>query len=48
VYEILAQKPLFPGNSTIDQVEKICQFTGYPSDEDINSLESEVSKSMIK
>ena len=35
IYEILAQKPLFPGNSTLDQVEKICLFTGYPSEEDI-------------
>ena len=48
IYEILAQKPLFPGSSTIDQIEKICQFTGYPSEEDIDSLESQVSKSMIK
>lgn len=47
VYEILAQKPLFAGQSTLDQIEKICSFTGYPSEEDINSLESEISKSMI-
>jgi mitogen-activated protein kinase 15 len=48
IYEIIAQKPLFPGNSTLDQVEKICLFTGYPSEDDINSLESEVSRSMVK
>lgn len=40
VYEILAQKPLFPGNSTVDQIDKILSFSGYPSEEDINSLES--------
>jgi mitogen-activated protein kinase 15 len=44
----LAQKPLFPGNSTLDQIEKICLFTGYPCEEDVASLESEVSRSMIK
>jgi mitogen-activated protein kinase 15 len=32
IYEILAQKPLFPGNSTVDQIDKILSFTGYPSD----------------
>ena len=32
LYEILAQKPLFPGNSTLDQIEKICLFTGHPSE----------------
>lgn len=48
IYEILAQKPLFPGNSTLDQLEKICLFTGYPTEEDISSLESEVAKSMVK
>ena len=31
IYEILAQKPLFNGSSTLDQVEKVCNFTGYPS-----------------
>lgn len=40
IYEILAQKPLFPGNSTIDQIDKILSFTGYPNEEDIKSLES--------
>lgn len=31
IYEILSQKPLFPGGSTVDQIEKICAFTGYPT-----------------
>lgn len=32
IYEILAQKPLFPGNSTVDQIDKILTFTGYPTE----------------
>jgi mitogen-activated protein kinase 15 len=38
IYDILAKKPLVPGNSTVDQIEKVLEFTGYPSDEDIKSL----------
>jgi mitogen-activated protein kinase 15 len=48
IYEILAQKPLFAGSCTMDQIEKICSFTGYPTEEDITSLESEMSRSLIK
>jgi serine/threonine protein kinase len=32
IYEMLAQKPLFPGSCTLDQIEKICAFTGYPTE----------------
>lgn len=38
IFEILAQKPLFPGSSTSDQIDKILSFSGFPSDEDINGL----------
>ena len=48
IYEILAQKPLFNGSSTLDQVEKVCSFTGYPSEDDIESLESDVAHSFLK
>jgi mitogen-activated protein kinase 15 len=33
--EMLIGKPLFPGNSTLNQLEKILIFTGKPSKEDI-------------
>ena len=48
IYEVVRERPLFPGNSTVDQLEKIIALTGYPSDEDIKSLESELAKTMIK
>ena len=48
IYEILGQKPFFPGNSTVDQVQKIVYYTGSPNDEDIKSLESDVASTMLK
>lgn len=33
IYEILAKRPLFAGNSTMDQIERICQLTGYPNED---------------
>ena len=38
---------MFPGNSTLNQLERIISFTGNPSKEDISSLNSEVAISMI-
>jgi len=29
--EVLNGKPMFPGNSTLNQLEKIVSFTGNPS-----------------
>lgn len=40
-------KPVFPGNSTLNQLERILMFTGRPSKEDICSLESELATTMI-
>lgn len=45
--EILIGKPLFPGNSTLNQLEKILTFTGKPSKEDLNSLNSEIATTMM-
>ena len=43
IAELLMNKPIFPGESTINQMEKIAEFTGIPSQENINSLGSEVA-----
>lgn len=45
--EMLLNKPIFPGNSTLNQLERILSFTGKPSVDDINSLDSELAKTMI-
>lgn len=36
--EISIRNPMFPGSSTINQLEKILQFTGKPDHEDILSI----------
>jgi serine/threonine protein kinase len=38
---------VFNGSSTLEQLEKIIEFTGYPTNEDINSLDSDLAKTMI-
>lgn len=38
--EMLSNRPLFQGNSTMNQLEKIIAVTGKPSGEDIESINS--------
>jgi mitogen-activated protein kinase 15 len=45
--ELLLGKPIFPGNSTLNQLERILSFTGKPKREDIDSLNTEVAHTMI-
>lgn len=45
--EMLNYKPIFPGNSTLNQLERILGFSGRPSTEDISSLDSELAVAMI-
>lgn len=39
---------MFPGENTTDQINKILGYTGYPSEEEIKSLKSDVVKSMLR
>ena len=45
--ELLIGKPMFPGTSTLNQLERIISFTGNPSKEDVLSLNSETAVTMI-
>ncbi|EDO07401.1 Extracellular signal-regulated kinase 2 domain protein [Babesia bovis T2Bo] len=45
--ELLLNKPIFPGSSTINQLSKVVAFTGMPSDEDIESLGSPFTTLMM-
>jgi mitogen-activated protein kinase 15 len=54
VVEMLTGQPFFPGilggdlgNSTLDQLERILTFTGRPTKEDIESLESTLAEQLI-
>lgn len=47
--EMLAGKPIFPGTSTVNQVEKIMATIPYPNNEDINTVcVSGIGSSMIR
>ncbi|CDR94519.1 mitogen activated protein kinase, putative [Babesia bigemina] len=45
--ELLINKPLFPGSSTINQLSKVIAFTGMPSEEDMESLGSPFTAMMM-
>ena len=45
--ELLLGKPMFPGNSTLNQLERIIMFTNKPNFSDIQSLNSETAQTMI-
>ncbi|KAA6378207.1 MAG: putative Mitogen-activated protein kinase 15 [Streblomastix strix] len=46
--EMLGGKPMFPGSSTSNQLQKVLEVTGYPSPEDIDSLQSPYAKNMLE
>lgn len=45
--EMFLGKPVFPGNSTLNQVERILELIGRPTREDIDSMESALAKECI-
>jgi mitogen-activated protein kinase 15 len=45
--EMVRGKSLFPGNSTLNQLERIISFTGWPSKEEIESMSSSVAHSIL-
>ena len=46
--EMLLGKPLFPGSSTLNQIERILSSVDPPSREDIESIESPYGASVIE
>lgn len=46
--ELLGGKPMFPGTSTMNQLERIIAVTGKPSPEDIESIQSPFAASMLE
>jgi len=45
--ELLSGKPIFPGTSTMNQLDRIMQVTGYPTPEDIESMKSPFAATML-
>jgi len=46
--ELLNGKPIFPGTSTMNQLDKIMEVTGMPSQEDIESIQSPFAAAMLE
>lgn len=45
--ELVSGKPLFPGNSTMDQLERVIAYTGPPKKSDIESMGSSFTQTML-
>ena len=46
--ELMLGKPLFPGKSTLDQLARVLEITGYPNKEDIESMQSTLAHTMLE
>mmetsp|Transcript_2050 Transcript_2050/g.2841 ORF Transcript_2050/g.2841 Transcript_2050/m.2841 type:complete len:356 (-) Transcript_2050:286-1353(-) len=46
--EVLGGKPTFPGTSTMNQLDRIIEVTGRPSQEDIESIRSPFAANMLE
>lgn len=46
--ELLGGKPMFPGTSTMNQLDKIMEVTGRPSQEDVEAVKSHFASSMLE
>lgn len=46
--EMLVGKPVFPGTSTLDQLERVMTVTGVPTQEDIDSIRSPFAGTMLE
>ena len=46
--ELLGGKPMFPGTSTMNQLDKIVEVTGMPKREDIDAIDSLFAATMLE
>lgn len=47
VGELITNRAIFPGNSTLNQIEKVLELVGKPTHEDVESLESQLAWNII-
>jgi len=45
--ELIGGRPMFPGSSTMNQLDRILELTGQPSDEDLESIQSPFALTML-
>jgi mitogen-activated protein kinase 15 len=46
--ELLLGKPVFPGTSTLNQLDRVMELTGRPTAEDIESINSPLAQTMLE
>lgn len=46
--ELLLGKPVFPGTSTLNQLDRVMEVTGRPSPEDIEAISSPLAQTMLE
>lgn len=46
--EMLGGRPMFPGTSTLNQLERIIEVNGSPSQSDIESINSSYANTMLE
>ena len=46
--ELLLGKPVFPGTSTLNQLDRVMEVTGRPSVEDVESINSPLAQTMLE
>jgi mitogen-activated protein kinase 15 len=46
--EIIMGKPIFPGTSTLNQIEKVIRCIGQPSAQDISAINSTLAGSLLE
>jgi len=46
--ELIIGKPIFPGTSTLNQLEKVIKITGIPSKNDIESINSTLACTLLE
>lgn len=47
IAELMSGKPLFPGTSTTNQIERVLVVTGRPSKEDLDSIQSPYAETLL-
>jgi mitogen-activated protein kinase 15 len=46
--ELLLGKPVFPGTSTLNQLDRVMEITGRPTQEDVESIKSPLASTMLE
>lgn len=46
--ELLLGKPVFPGTSTLNQLDRVMEVTGRPTQEDVESINSPLAQTMLE